>query len=121
MNASDTFQLQFIDTFSKGYTLYQFFLNGWIGTGWMPNHNSNNNVTNFPHKGSNDFSNWVDKNNKKLFMGEGNNSTALKPVKDIDLNGILVSSVFNFCLFLVLLLSYEVLRRYLPHIYANKH
>ena len=48
-------------------------------------------------------------------------NNGIKPVKDIDVKGVLASTILNIVLFIVLALAYEFLRRKLPNIYANKY
>ena len=63
--------------------------------------NNNNNTNNNTHNGTNP-------------------DNGIKPVKDINVKGVLASTILNIFLFIFLSLAYEFLRRKLPNIYANK-
>jgi hypothetical protein len=44
----------------------------------------------------------------------------LHPASDVDVNGVLTSTVFNALVFVVLMIVYEILRRYFPYVYATR-
>eukprot|EP00557_Chaetoceros_sp_GSL56_P003961 CAMPEP_0176502360 /NCGR_PEP_ID=MMETSP0200_2-20121128/14707_1 /TAXON_ID=947934 /ORGANISM="Chaetoceros sp., Strain GSL56" /LENGTH=1124 /DNA_ID=CAMNT_0017901417 /DNA_START=137 /DNA_END=3511 /DNA_ORIENTATION=+ len=44
----------------------------------------------------------------------------LHPASDVDVNGVLTSTVFNAIVFVVLMIVYEILRRYFPYVYATR-
>jgi Uncharacterized integral membrane protein len=44
----------------------------------------------------------------------------LHPASDVDVNGVLTSTVFNAVVFVVLMIIYEILRRYFPYVYATR-
>jgi len=44
----------------------------------------------------------------------------LHPASDVDINGVLTSAAFNAVVFVALMLTYEILRRIFPHVYASR-
>ena len=44
----------------------------------------------------------------------------LNPASDIDVNGVIASTAFNALVFAVLMISYEILRKIVPSVYASK-
>jgi len=44
----------------------------------------------------------------------------LNPASDVDFEGVMASAVFNSLVFVVLMVSYEILRRLVPSVYASK-
>lgn len=44
----------------------------------------------------------------------------LHPATDVDINGVLTSSAFNAVVFVALTITYEILRRYFPYVYATR-
>jgi len=44
----------------------------------------------------------------------------LHPATDVDVNGVLASTVFNAVVFVVLVITYEILRRCFPYVYATR-
>ena len=44
----------------------------------------------------------------------------LHPASDVDINGVLTSSAFNAVVFVVFTITYEILRRYFPYVYATR-
>ena len=47
-------------------------------------------------------------------------SQGLKPAPDVDINGVLTTLVFNLVVFITLMLSYEILHKKFPSVYASK-
>ena len=44
----------------------------------------------------------------------------LHPASDVDVNGVLSSSIFNAIVFFLLIFIYEILRKYVPYVYATR-
>ncbi len=44
----------------------------------------------------------------------------LHPASDVDVNGVLSSTIFNAFVFVALMTTYELLRRYFPYVYATR-
>ena len=47
-------------------------------------------------------------------------SSRLHPASDVDVMTVLATTVFNCIVFVCLILSYEVLRRFFPNVYASR-
>ncbi len=64
---------------------------------------------------------WSSIFNQTAFNEDVNElSSNLHPASDVDIEGVLTSAIFNFVVFITFMLSYEVLRRCFPNVYASR-
>ena len=82
------------------------------------NYNTDYN-TNYTSGNSTDW--WSSFFNQTSFNHDVNElNSNLHPASDVDINGVITSAIFNFIVFVVFMLSYEILRRCFPNVYASK-
>ena len=84
--------------------------------------NSTSTTTNYWH-----VSNWWHNNtfdyeefNEDVRDATNDLEDTLHPASDVDVNGVFTSAAFNAVVFVGLMLTYEILRRYFPHVYASR-
>lgn len=102
------------------------------GLSWFSSSSSSYNETSSSSSSANEsddwhISNWFHNNtfdyeefNEDVSDATSSLEKSLHPAADVDINGVLTSTAFNAVVFIVLMITYEILRRYFPNVYASR-